>query len=76
MQIDCSTGIEYCYPQLKIDVLKMAAILQSKDVGYGDIVMNTDYGSYEGQVVLLAGILVGATVTTLNYNLRKSNNFK
>lgn len=52
----------------------MATALQKENVGYGDIVMTIDYGSYEGQVVLLAGILVGATVTALDYNLRKSNN--
>ncbi|VVC39226.1 Hypothetical protein CINCED_3A002754 [Cinara cedri] len=38
--------------------------------------MTIDYGSYEGQVVLLAGILVGATVTALDYNLRKKHLLK
>lgn len=53
----------------------MATALQKENMGYGDIVMTTDFGSYEGQVVLLAGILVGATITALNYNIKKSKNY-
>lgn len=70
-QIDCSTGKEYSYPQLKKDVLAMATSFQNENIGHGDIVMTTDYGSYEGQVVILAGLLVGATIGALDYNLRK-----
>lgn len=50
----------------------MAIAFQKDNFGNGDTVMTTDYGSYENQVVILAGVLVGATVTTLDYNLKKS----
>ena len=73
IQIDCSTGKEYGYPKLKKDVLAMATAFQKHDLGPGDVVMITDYGSYEGQVVLLAGILVRTTVAALDHSLRKSN---
>lgn len=73
LQIDCSTGKEYSYPKLKKDVSAMAAAFQKYELGQGDVVMIMDYGSYEGQVVILAGILVGATVAALNYGLRESN---
>lgn len=53
----------------------MATTLQNKNIGYGNIVMTTDYGSYEGQVVILAGLLIGATIGALDYNLRKGNNY-
>ncbi|VVC39223.1 Hypothetical protein CINCED_3A008360 [Cinara cedri] len=71
--IDCSTGIEHSYPKLKKDVLAMSSALQKANFGNGDVVMTTDYGSYEGQVVLLAGILLGTTVSTLDYNLKKKH---
>lgn len=51
----------------------MATVFQRQNIGYGDVVMTTDFGSYEGQVVILAGLLVGATMSTLDFNLRKSN---
>lgn len=51
----------------------MATVLQQKNIGYGDLVMTTDYGSYEGQVVILAGLLVGATISAVDFNLKKSN---
>ncbi|XP_022178856.1 luciferin 4-monooxygenase-like isoform X2 [Myzus persicae] len=70
--IDCSTGKEYSYPKLKKDVLAMATTFQKHDLGHGDVVMITDYGSYEGQVVMLAGILVGTTIAALDHSLRKS----
>ncbi|XP_060846886.1 uncharacterized protein LOC132926542 [Rhopalosiphum padi] len=70
--IDCSTGKEYGYPNLKKDVLAMATAFKKHDFGHGDVVMITDYGSYEAQVVLLAGILIGATIAALDHNLRKS----
>lgn len=50
----------------------MSSALQKGNFGNGDVIMTTDYGSYEGQVVLLAGILLGATVSALDYNLKKS----
>lgn len=50
----------------------MVAVLQDKDVGFGDVVMSTDYGTYEGQTVVLSGLLIGATVVALDYTLRKS----
>lgn len=50
----------------------MVAVLQDKDVGFGDVVMSTDYGTYEGQTVVLSGLLIGATVVVLDYTLRKS----
>ncbi|KAL4090317.1 hypothetical protein QTP88_025178 [Uroleucon formosanum] len=70
--IDCTTGEEYGYPKLKKDVLAMASAFQKHDIGHGDVVMILDYGSYEGQVVILAGILVGATIAALDHSLRKS----
>lgn len=51
----------------------MATTFQKHDLGHGDVVMITDYGSYEGQVVMLAGILVGTTIAALDHSLRKSN---
>lgn len=51
----------------------MATAFRNNNLGRGDVVMSTDYGSYEGQVVLLAGLLIGATVSALDYNLKKSN---
>lgn len=51
----------------------MATALQNKQFGCGDVVVTTDYGSYEGQVVVLAGLLIGSTVGALNCNLSKSN---
>jgi len=72
IQIDCSTGKEYSYPKLKKDVLALATAYQKHDIGHGDVVMITDYGSYEGQAVMLAGILIGTTVAALDHNLRKS----
>lgn len=51
----------------------MATAFQMDDLGNGDIVMITDYGTYESQVVMLAGLLAGATVAALDYNLKKSN---
>ncbi len=33
----------------------------------------TDYGSYEAQAVMSAGILIGATIAALDHSLRKSN---
>jgi 4-coumarate--CoA ligase len=58
---------------LKKDVLAMATAFKKHDLGHGDVVMITDYGSYEAQVVLLAGILIGATIAALDHSLRKSN---
>jgi len=51
----------------------MASAFQKHDIGHGDVVMIIDYGSYEGQVVILAGILVGTTIAALDHSLRKSN---
>lgn len=51
----------------------MASKLQNENFGVGDIVMSTDYGTYEGQVVILAGLLIGATIAPLNYSLKKGN---
>jgi len=51
----------------------MATAFQKHDLGHGDVVMIIDYGSYEGQVVMLAGILVGTTIGALDHSLRKSN---
>lgn len=73
IQIDCSTGKEYDYPKLKKDVLAMTTAFQKYEIGHGDVVMITDYGSYEGQVVMLAGILMGTTIAALDHNLKKSN---
>ncbi|XP_060852797.1 uncharacterized protein LOC132930768 isoform X2 [Rhopalosiphum padi] len=70
--IDCSIGKEYGYPKLKKDVLAMATEFKKHDLGHGDVVMITDYGSYEGQVVMLAGILIGSTIAALDHSLRKS----
>ncbi|CAI6361279.1 unnamed protein product [Macrosiphum euphorbiae] len=70
--IDCSTDKEYGYPKLKKDVLAMATAFQKHDLGHGDVVMIIDYGSYEGQVVMLAGILVGTTIAPLDGSLRRS----
>ncbi|XP_015376110.1 PREDICTED: luciferin 4-monooxygenase-like [Diuraphis noxia] len=70
--IDCSTGKEYSYSKLKKDVLALATAFQKHDIGHGDVVMITDYGSYEGQVVMLAGILIGTTIAALDHSLRKS----
>jgi len=72
-QIDCSVGVEYGYPRLKTDVFAIAAALQLRDLGPGDVVMVTDYGSYEAQTVLLAGLLVGTTVAALDYTLKRGN---
>jgi acyl-CoA synthetase (AMP-forming)/AMP-acid ligase II len=58
---------------LKKDVFAMATAFRNDNLGRGDVVMSVDYGSYEGQVVLLAGLLIGATVAALDYNLKKSN---
>lgn len=54
----------------------MATVFQRQNIGYGDVVMTTDYGSYEGQVIILAGLLVGATMSTLDFNLKISNVIK
>lgn len=58
---------------MKKDVLALATAYQNHDIGHGDVVMIIDYGSYEGQVVMLAGILIGTTIASLDHNLRKSN---
>lgn len=73
IKIDCITGREYTYAKLKKDVFAMATAFRKNNFGRGDIVMTTDYGSYEGQAVMLAGLLIGATVAALDYNLKKSN---
>jgi len=54
----------------------MATAFQNENYGIGDVVMSTDYGTYEGQVVVLAGLLVGATISELDYNLRKGKSLK
>lgn len=51
----------------------MATALQTKNFGYGDIVMTMDYGSYEEQVIMLAGLLIGVTIAALDYSLKKGN---
>lgn len=53
----------------------MATTFQKDNFGRGDVVMIADYGSYEGQVVLLAGLLIGAVVAALDCTLKKSNRF-
>ncbi|XP_027845831.2 uncharacterized protein LOC114126147 [Aphis gossypii] len=70
--IDCSTGKEYGYQKLKKDVLAVTTAFKKYELGHGDVVMMTDYGSYEGQVVMLAGILMGTTIAALDPNLKKS----
>jgi len=58
---------------LKKDVLAVTIAFKKYELGHGDVVMMTDYGSYEGQVVMLAGILMGTTIAALDPNLKKSN---
>jgi 4-coumarate--CoA ligase len=60
---------------LKKDVLAMATAFKKLDFGHGDVVMIADYGSYEAQVVILAGILIGATIAALDHSLKKSNSY-
>lgn len=52
-------------------MLAIATALQKDNFGRGDVVMITDFGSYEGQTVLLAGLLVGTTIAALDYNLKR-----
>lgn len=51
----------------------MASTLQNENIGVGDVVMSTDYGTYEGQVVILAGLLVGATIAELDSSLKRGS---
>lgn len=55
----------------------MASEFLNKGIGHRNIVTIVDFGSYESQVVLLAGLLVGATLAPLGHtNFYKFNNSK
>lgn len=51
-------------------MLAVAAAFQNRGFGYGDVITIVDTGSYEGQTIMLAGLLIGATVTALDYSLK------